>query len=365
MTARPPPRSKPSGRTVARSSPSPGARDRRRDRLHALRPGAGRAHRGLGRGVTLPVASDETRIDRWLCAMRLVKTRPLATRLCDGGHVLVNGVPAKPSTKVRAGDRVEALIADRRRIVEVVRPIESRVGAAVAVTCYADHSPPVVPESGAGDHARPRGRPAEQAPAARAGAPAPGRRRLSARAVPAPDRRSPHQYIPCKDGRDGPARRPIDRRLCCRSARSCGSRSTGWGSSRSFRASGSLSRSGSRSSSRTTSIQYTTLGTLQVAGIVIAVLVQPTVGSLSDYTISRFGRRKPYIVVGTLLDFVFLAGLATSNTVLAVAAFVIAAPGQLERRPGSVPGLRARPRRGAAGGAGERDGRACSRSSAW
>lgn len=42
---------------------------------------------------------------------------------------------------------MEAFIADRQRIVEVVRPIESRVGAAVAVTCYVDHSPPVVPEA--------------------------------------------------------------------------------------------------------------------------------------------------------------------------------------------------------------------------
>lgn len=97
--------------------------------------------------VADPLATDETRIDRWLCAVRLVKTRPLATRLCDGGHVVVNGSPAKPSTKVRAGDRVEALIADRTRIVEVTRPIESRVGAAVAATCYVDHSPPVARES--------------------------------------------------------------------------------------------------------------------------------------------------------------------------------------------------------------------------
>ena len=98
--------------------------------------------------MTDPLATDETRIDRWLCAVRLVKTRPLATRLCEAGHVTVNGSPAKPSTKVRAGDRVEAFVADRRRIVEVVRPIESRVGAPVAVTCYVDHSPPVVPEVG-------------------------------------------------------------------------------------------------------------------------------------------------------------------------------------------------------------------------
>ena len=91
-----------------------------------------------------PPAIDETRIDRWLCAVRLVKTRPDATQLCEGGHVRVNGHDAKASTKVRAGDRVDALIAGRERIVEIVRPIESRVGAPVAVTCYVDHSPPPV-----------------------------------------------------------------------------------------------------------------------------------------------------------------------------------------------------------------------------
>ncbi|MEO5965268.1 MAG: RNA-binding S4 domain-containing protein [Candidatus Limnocylindrales bacterium] len=92
----------------------------------------------------------ETRIDRWLCAVRLVKTRPLATRLCEGAHVKVNGVAAKPSTKVHAGDRVEAFIADRERVVEVVRPIESRVGAPDAATCYVDHSPPVVIQASPG-----------------------------------------------------------------------------------------------------------------------------------------------------------------------------------------------------------------------
>ena len=97
--------------------------------------------------MTEPIPTDATRIDRWLCAVRLVKTRPLASQLCEGGHVRVNGSSAKPSTKVRPGDRVEARVADRERVVEVVRPIESRVGAAVAETCYVDHSPPVVPEA--------------------------------------------------------------------------------------------------------------------------------------------------------------------------------------------------------------------------
>ena len=103
-----------------------------------------------------------------------------------------------------------------------------------------------------------------------------------------------------------------------------------------------------------TSIQYTTLGALQVAGIVIAVVVQPTVGNLSDYTVSRFGRRKPYIVAGTLLDFVFLAGLATSNTVLAVAAFVtlLQLSSNVAQGPfqGYVPDLVAAPQVGLASG---------------
>ena len=86
-------------------------------------------------------AAGETRLDRWLCAVRLVKTRPMATTLCEGGHVRVNGHPAKPSTKVKPGDEVRALIATRERIVEVVRPIETRVGAPVAAECYIDRSP--------------------------------------------------------------------------------------------------------------------------------------------------------------------------------------------------------------------------------
>ncbi len=60
-----------------------------------------------------------------------------------------------------------------------------------------------------------------------------------------------------------------------------------------------------------------------VAGTIIAMLVQPTVGSISDYTISRWGRRKPYILIGSILDVVFLYGIATSNTILAIAVFFL------------------------------------------
>ena len=67
----------------------------------------------------------------------------------------------------------------------------------------------------------------------------------------------------------------------------------------------------------------TTLFELTIGGSIVALLVQPTVGSLSDYTISRWGRRKPYILIGSLLDVAFLYGIAVSNTVVAIAAFVI------------------------------------------
>ena len=59
-----------------------------------------------------------------------------------------------------------------------------------------------------------------------------------------------------------------------------------------------------------------------VLGVVIAVLVQPTVGTISDYTISRWGRRKPYIFIGSVLDLLFLWAIASSNTVAAIAIFV-------------------------------------------
>jgi MFS family permease len=66
------------------------------------------------------------------------------------------------------------------------------------------------------------------------------------------------------------------------------------------------------------------IGALQIAlvGTVIAIAVQPTVGSISDYTITRWGRRKPYIFIGATLDLVFLYGIATSNSVAAIGAFV-------------------------------------------
>ena len=84
---------------------------------------------------------ESTRVDRWLWAVRLTKTRPDAAAACRGGHVRVNDRPAKPATIVSPGDEVRARVGDTTRILEVVRVIQKRVGAADAATCYLDRSP--------------------------------------------------------------------------------------------------------------------------------------------------------------------------------------------------------------------------------
>lgn len=76
-------------------------------------------------------------------AIRLYKTRADATDACRGGHVQVNGKPAKPASPVRVGDRVEARVHAVQRIVEVARVIDKRVGAALAAECFVDHTPAV------------------------------------------------------------------------------------------------------------------------------------------------------------------------------------------------------------------------------
>ncbi|MER6989065.1 RNA-binding S4 domain-containing protein [Saccharopolyspora hirsuta] len=100
---------------------------------------------------------ESTRVDRWLWAVRLTKTRPDAAAACRGGHVRVNDRPAKPATTVSPGDEVRARVGNRTRTVEVVRVIQRRVGAADAATCYIDRTPTPPPEAAAPVARRERG----------------------------------------------------------------------------------------------------------------------------------------------------------------------------------------------------------------
>ena len=84
---------------------------------------------------------DTTRVDVWLWAVRMYKTRSAATAACRGGHVLVNRLPAKAATQVKVGDRIDAFI-ERKRVLLVTAVIDKRVGAAIATKCFIDQSPP-------------------------------------------------------------------------------------------------------------------------------------------------------------------------------------------------------------------------------
>jgi ribosome-associated heat shock protein Hsp15 len=86
-------------------------------------------------------------VDRWLWAVRLTKTRTDAAAACRGGHVRVNDRPAKPATTVSAGDQVRARVGDTTRVVEVVRVIQKRVGAADAAACFIDRTPAPPPNA--------------------------------------------------------------------------------------------------------------------------------------------------------------------------------------------------------------------------
>lgn len=91
---------------------------------------------------------EATRIDQWLWSVRVCSTRVEATEVCRAGHVTINGHPAKASSKVAVGQRIAARVHGRDRVLEVVKVIDKRVGAKIAVECYVDHSPPPAEHEG-------------------------------------------------------------------------------------------------------------------------------------------------------------------------------------------------------------------------
>ena len=79
---------------------------------------------------------EEVRIDRWLWAARLFKSRSAATDAVTGGRVHLNGARVKPAKGVRPGDTLEVTIGDTRREVVVLAVAERRGPASVAQSLY-------------------------------------------------------------------------------------------------------------------------------------------------------------------------------------------------------------------------------------
>jgi ribosome-associated heat shock protein Hsp15 len=80
--------------------------------------------------------SDPVRIDRWLWAARLLKTRALAAEAVKGGLVHVNGHAVKPSRDVKPGDRLEVTRGSERLTLVVLATSEKRGPAREAVLLY-------------------------------------------------------------------------------------------------------------------------------------------------------------------------------------------------------------------------------------
>lgn len=83
-----------------------------------------------------------TRIDKWLWAVRLFKTRSQAAMACNAGKVKRSNISIKPSTKVQIGDHLDVPTHDGlyKRHIEIISIHEKRVGAPIAQAAYLDHT---------------------------------------------------------------------------------------------------------------------------------------------------------------------------------------------------------------------------------
>ena len=81
------------------------------------------------------------RMDKWLWAARLFKTRSLAADAIKGGKVKIDGNPVKPSREVKEGDIIQVQIDQLHKIVEVKTVVKNRVSAKQVPEVYNDLTP--------------------------------------------------------------------------------------------------------------------------------------------------------------------------------------------------------------------------------
>lgn len=86
------------------------------------------------------------RVDKWLWAVRLYKTRSMASHDCSAGKVKRDGKTLKPSAALKIGDHLEVPAPDNtyKRAIEVIELLEKRVAAPIAQAAYQEHTSPEI-----------------------------------------------------------------------------------------------------------------------------------------------------------------------------------------------------------------------------
>lgn len=85
--------------------------------------------------------AEKVRIDKWLWAVRIYKSRTIASDACKDGKIRINGISVKPSHMVTEGEEVEVKKGGFDFRYRTLRLLDKRVGAPIAITCYEDLTP--------------------------------------------------------------------------------------------------------------------------------------------------------------------------------------------------------------------------------
>ena len=85
--------------------------------------------------------AEGVRIDKWLWAVRIFKTRSQATEACKKGHVIVNDLPVKASRMIQAGEVIKVRKSPITKNLKVLALAEKRMGAKLIVDFVEDVTP--------------------------------------------------------------------------------------------------------------------------------------------------------------------------------------------------------------------------------
>lgn len=88
------------------------------------------------------MAEEKVRIDKWLWAVRIFKTRSLAAEECTKGHVSIGDVHVKPSRELKGGEIVKVRVPPIERHYLVKQLTVKRMSAQLAVDFVEDVTPP-------------------------------------------------------------------------------------------------------------------------------------------------------------------------------------------------------------------------------